>query len=204
MKGAEGWNDPYSCCRAQLPHSSLQVSLVAKTLPRRGSVTAPQRKVFLDTLAEGWSTTHAAVKAGHHRSTWYRLRDSDAEFAELWREAEERGTDLLEDEAMRRAKGYEERMTEYHPDGSVKRTTVTERHDTTTLNTLLKGRRPEKFREQPQVQITNVGEGAVQIEGFSPPGLLEVVTFLRNVGALDDVIDGEVVEDEPAQLATGG
>jgi hypothetical protein len=57
---------------------------------------------FLEVLAEGWSVTAAARSIGTGRSTVYQWRDDD-EFAALWDEAVEAGTDLMEDEAVRRA-----------------------------------------------------------------------------------------------------
>jgi hypothetical protein len=57
---------------------------------------------FLKQLAAGGSVTSAARAIGTGRSTVYQWRDDD-EFAALWDEAVKAGTDLIEDEAVRRA-----------------------------------------------------------------------------------------------------
>jgi len=60
-------------------------------------------------LAKGYSVYTAATIASVNRSTVYRWRDEDPDFKDRWDEAVECGTDLLEDEALRRAKdGFDE------------------------------------------------------------------------------------------------
>ncbi len=63
----------------------------------------PEREIeFLKALATGASVYKAAVAAGVGRRTVYEWREGDDEFATLWDEAVECGTDLFEDEAKRR------------------------------------------------------------------------------------------------------
>jgi hypothetical protein len=77
-------------------------------------------------LADGSSVTAAAEGIGISRAALYKARDHDPEFGALWDEAVESGTDALEDEAVKRAKNSSD----------------------TLLIFLLKGRRPEKFKER--------------------------------------------------------
>src|SRR4051812_36233108 len=68
-----------------------------------GTTSARARQRFLDALASGFSVSAAASAAGMGRQTAYDLRKRDPEFAVAWEDAIESETDLLEDEARRRA-----------------------------------------------------------------------------------------------------
>ncbi len=103
---------------------------------------ATRKKRFLAALAAGHSVKTAADAAGIARQTVYRWRQEDEDFARAWDDAVEDGTDLLEDEALRRAL-----------EGS-----------DTMLIFLLKARRPEKYRDTHRVQH----DGAVRIEVVAP------------------------------------
>jgi hypothetical protein len=154
-----------------------------KPLPaqrRRRPVTKKARKAFLEALANGHSTTHAAELAGAWRQRFYALRDTDPEFAAEWAEAEERGTD------PRRALGYDEQMREYR-DGKLYRETVTTRHDSQLLQLLLKARRPEVYRENASVQVTGHGGRAIQIEGYTPPTAADLLRFAAEHGILEEL-----------------
>jgi hypothetical protein len=98
-------------------------------------VTVKKREKFLSSLADGQSVTSAAKEIGLTRQTMYRTRAADAKFAALWDEAIEAGTDTLEDEAVKRAKSSSDVL----------------------LIFLLKSRRPEKYREHAQLDITSDG-----------------------------------------------
>jgi hypothetical protein len=63
-----------------------------------------ERASFLERLFEGYSITAAARAARIDRSTAFKIRARDPEFALQWDEAIEMGTDLLEDEAVRRGR----------------------------------------------------------------------------------------------------
>jgi hypothetical protein len=63
---------------------------------------------FLEILATGASITRAAAEIGAGRSTVFEWKQRDPDFAARWDDAVEAGTDLMEDEALRRAlKGTE-------------------------------------------------------------------------------------------------
>jgi hypothetical protein len=70
----------------------------------------PERDArFLEALANGATINSAVRLAGYARTTVYKWRAADVEFAAAWDDAIEDGTDLLEDEVLRRAKdGVEE------------------------------------------------------------------------------------------------
>lgn len=105
--------------------------------------TASKRSRFLKALADGASQSAAAAAAGVSRRTPYKWRDTDAAFAEDWDEAEATGTDRIEDAAMRRAVDGVKRPV-FQQGKCVGHVTEYSDHLTAIL---LKGRRPEKFRE---------------------------------------------------------
>jgi hypothetical protein len=61
-----------------------------------------KKERFLEILGRGYSVTRAAYEVGVARRTAYHWR-ADPDFLALWNDALEDGTDLLEDEARRRA-----------------------------------------------------------------------------------------------------
>src|SRR5262249_27559247 len=70
---------------------------------RPGANTPDWAPGFLRALADGMSVTHAARRAGVHVTSVYERRRKDEVFACAWREAAQIGTELLEEEAARRA-----------------------------------------------------------------------------------------------------
>lgn len=69
----------------------------------------PWRDVFLAALREMPVVQHACNAVGIERSTAYRARQADPDFAKAWDEAMEAGVDRAEQEAFRRAVvGFEE------------------------------------------------------------------------------------------------
>lgn len=95
------------------------------------SGTAKKRARFLDALREHGTVYAACQASGVPRTTVYRWREDDADFAAAWDAAIEDVTDMLEREAIRRA---------------------TEGSDTLMIF-LLKANRPEKYRETNNLQV---------------------------------------------------
>jgi hypothetical protein len=63
-----------------------------------GDLTIPEAKtVFLSSLADGYSVTASACRAGRDRSTVYLWRKADPAFAEAWAGAWESHADWYED-----------------------------------------------------------------------------------------------------------
>jgi hypothetical protein len=107
--------------------------------------TRTDRKVrkFLSVLADTANVHAACREAGIPRQNVYEWRKQDPEFAQQMDKAVELGTAALEDEAVRRAmEGWDEPVfykgTEV---GSIRR------FSDQLLITLLKARRPDKYRE---------------------------------------------------------
>jgi hypothetical protein len=160
--------------------------------PRKTSRKA-WRKGFLAALSETGNVTAACLAADIDRKNAYRRRDTDREFAAQWAEALEQATDALEAEARRRAiDGIEEpvihqgelatrwvdrngRPCTARAKGSRLVPLTVNRRSDTLLIFLLKGNRPEKFKERSEV----TGKGGAPLV----PG---VVTFYLPENGRDD------------------
>lgn len=70
-------------------------------------ITRASKDAFLDRIAAGYSINKATEAAGHHRTSWYGLRDRDETFAAAWAAAAAQGevvrNDVIRDEIRRRA-----------------------------------------------------------------------------------------------------
>ncbi len=124
--------------------------------------TPKRERQFLDALAEGLSVTGAAARVKLGRSTVYEWRDTDSDFATAWDKAIEAGTDILEDEARRRA--YERVEEPVHYQGE--RVDTIRRYSDTLLIFMLKGRRPGKFRDNAAVEVTGTDGGPLTLEAL--------------------------------------
>lgn len=116
---------------------------------------------FLAKLEEGSTVSAAAAAVNIGRRTAYEWRADDTAFANAWDEAVEVGTDLLEDEAKRRAAdGYDEPVF-----WQGKQVGVVRKYSDRLLQVMLKARRPEKFKDR--FENTGPGGGPIQIEDVS-------------------------------------
>jgi hypothetical protein len=121
------------------------------------TVRTPQKRKgewkpdFLKALAETGNVGASARLAGIGRTAVFRHRHNDPIFAEAWDDAIDEAADLLEAEAWRRAvKGTEKPVYQ----GGVLVGHIQE-YDTTLLIFLLKGIRPEKYRDLNANQIAD-------------------------------------------------
>jgi hypothetical protein len=137
--------------------------------------TYKARKLFLDQLAVGNSVSFAANAAGGTARNFKRWRDEDPEFAKDWEEAEEEGTDFIEDTATERALKKSDPL----------------------MLAILKARRPDKYDR-------NRGSGVevnINVEG-SKAKLLNRIARLQAEGELSTVggeAEPEVLAEEPAE-----
>lgn len=99
-----------------------------------GTFTPEKKEQFLLHVADGMSIAGAARKIGLSHATIYNMKNKDAEFAKEIELAREAGSDAMED--------------------SLKDIGETQKNPT-ALIFLLKGRRPEIYREKLQADITN-------------------------------------------------
>lgn len=111
----------------------------------------PEKEIaFLAALAATCSVTRACEAAGIGRQTAYDWRASDPAFAARWEEAKAIGAEALEDEAVRRGReGWEEPV--FHLGVA---TDTIRKYDSTLLIFLLKGAKPEKYRDNAKVELS--------------------------------------------------
>jgi len=114
-------------------------------MPRGRTVRTPKKAAkFLAALQRTGNVSRACKAEGIGRRTAYEWREADAEFAQQWDEAVEDGLDNAEQELYRRAvKGTLKPVFQ----GGKKVGSIREFSDT-CLIFLLKGGRPEKYRER--------------------------------------------------------
>jgi hypothetical protein len=125
--------------------------------------TSENREAFLDALQITANVTSACQTAGLPRTCAYDWRDADPEFAAEWELALERGSDALEDEAIRRGReGYLKPV--FHQGKEIG---AVREYSDTLLIFMLKARRPAKFRDN-YIQQQHDGETTIVIKGGLP------------------------------------
>ena len=112
---------------------------------------SPEREtIFLNALATGSPVAVAATAAGIGYRTAFEWREGDQEFARRWEEAYKAGTDVMENEARRRAfEGFEEPV--FHQGqvcGHVRK------FSDNLLMFLLKARDPDRFKDRVSNELT--------------------------------------------------
>ncbi|MDR1684866.1 MAG: hypothetical protein LBR82_00215 [Desulfovibrio sp.] len=144
-------------------------------------VTKEKLKIFLDTLSECGSIRRGSAASGISRKTLYKKREREPLFAADWDKAAAIGVEGLEDEARRRAfEGWEEPV--YHK-GEVCGTV--RKYSDTLLIVLLKGHKPEKYRENSKVALTGADEGPLRTEiifSDALQALIDKATGRENAG----------------------
>jgi len=108
--------------------------------------TPKKRDKFISKLREMPNVSRAARLTVVSRSSAYRLRETDSEFAAEWDAAIEEGVEALEEIAMRRAK----------------------KSSDTLLIFLLKAHKPEMYREQRDLNIGGKDGDNVKLELVYP------------------------------------
>ena len=106
--------------------------------------TAKKREKFLRHLEECGSVRRAARAANIGRNTVYVWRRKQPEFAAEWKAALEVAADLLQDEAFRRAHEGVDEPVFYQG----KQVDTVKRYSDSLLMFLLKGLKPEKYRDR--------------------------------------------------------
>lgn len=141
-----------------------------------------KRKAFLDQLEAGDSVSAAARAAGGTAREFNAWRKDDPNFAKDWEEAEEAGTDFIEDVATNRALTKSDSL----------------------MAMILKARRPDKYDRGSKLELS----GGISVEG-SKATLLNKLARLKAQGALPQVdseaeqnlLEGsEAVPTEPLAL----
>jgi hypothetical protein len=113
-------------------------------LPRPGRLTTARRKsLVIDLLSQGHTLAQVREALGINRVAVYRWRQGDKVFAQAYSNAMEAGTDLIEQEARRRAvEGYDRPVFQRGQLAGLERV-----YSDMLLALLLRGRRPDVFRD---------------------------------------------------------
>jgi hypothetical protein len=131
---------------------------------RRPKWTPKKRRTFLALLAEGHAVKYAAEAVRFARSALYERRAEDPEFARDWAAAEDAGTEVLEQEARRRAVEGVVHETPIYYQGDHVGSVVETKYSDTLLMFLLKARRPDKYRERQDVHYSGQVNLPVQVQ----------------------------------------
>ncbi len=159
-----------------------------------GHITHDKKRRFLIAFAETGSAKEAASLVPCARSSAYLWRKDDAEFATAFRDAEQMSADLLESIAYERA-------------------TRKDFPSDTLCIFLLKGLRPERYRENSRIELTGANGGPVQLQAgrLSDEELLLAEKLARKMRAEQQpqieappAIDttSEVVAETPTEAPT--
>ncbi len=118
---------------------------VRKTKAVRRTIRTPKKGAdFVAALRGGQSISDACKIADIGRQRVYEWREDDSDFAAEWDDALEQGTDVMADEAKRPAVNGVDEPVFYQG----KEVAKVKKYSDTLLMFLLKGRRPEKFKER--------------------------------------------------------
>lgn len=131
---------------------------------RRTPHTRDWKPEFLAALRDCGIVRLACEAAKMPRRTVYNHRTEDSAFATAWDEALEEACDLLEAEARRRGKDGVDKPV-YHE--GVKIDTIKQYSDT-LLIFLLKGARPQKYRDNHRHEVVGKDGGPVQVHVYIP------------------------------------
>lgn len=145
-----------------MPSRNAKSARKKKQKPTQAQVARLKRAraAFLASLEETASVTKTCEVTGTPRRTAYNWRNSDAKFATAWDEAVDRGCDILEDEAVRRA--YDGTLKPVFHQGEV--CGHIREYSDTLLIFLLKGRRPERYRDRAAVEHTGKDGGPIEVK----------------------------------------
>ena len=113
---------------------------------------------FLEALAESGNVKLSCQAAGVGRRTAYDHRAKDAAFASAWADAMEEAADLLEQEAVRRAvEGVDKPVYQ-----GGRMVGIVKEYSDTLLIFLLKGARPNKYRDNVKVDVSQLSDAELQ------------------------------------------
>lgn len=140
-----------------------------KTVDARMIISQAKRKKFLTLLAQTGKVGDSAKAAGYTSSIFLRkLYNEDAEFRAAWDEAVQVAhDDVLEPEAIRRAVEGHEKDVYYK--GEIVGTELV--HSDTLLMFLMRGTRPEKYRDNIKVEGTINHKVGIAVLPLTAPSL---------------------------------
>lgn len=151
--------------------------------PKGNEVAHPRKVAFLAAYAELGNVRDAAEIAGVSRRIHYAWLDGDGDYAAAFEDAREAAADVLERSALERAVAGIDEPVFYKGEvvGSIKR------YSDSLLMFLLRGVRPEKFRERVDLRNVTPRDPSVDRAVLDLIGSPEA---LDQLGALGRVLSG--------------
>lgn len=137
------------------------------------------KEKFLTVLRQTCNVSEAARSAGIGRRTAYEWRDSDEAFAADWEDAEQEAADNLEREAWRRGVEGVDKPVTYQ--GEI--TATFKEYSDRMLELLLKGHRPEKYKDRRE--ITGKDGGPIETKELSDMEFARRTAFALTKGVRD-------------------
>lgn len=129
---------------------------------RRRQRWPPWAHLFLEELRKDGVVLRAADRAGIARNTAYKLRTADETFKDAWEEAEYEGSEVLINEAHRRAvEGVEKPV--YQGGRLVGMTTE---YSDTLLLALIRAKRADKYGQRIQQELTGAKGGPIEVRAI--------------------------------------
>jgi hypothetical protein len=123
----------------------------------------PKKGKFIAELKKTGNVSKAAELAKVARKTVYRWKDDDTKFADAWKAAIDEAADSLEEEARRRAvEGVKKPIYQ-----GGKRIGYVQEYSDTLLIFLLKGAKPDKYRERYENNQNSFEYSAADIEALN-------------------------------------
>lgn len=122
--------------------------------------TPKKRAAFLESLKETCNITKACELSGLARRSAYDWREDDEDFAADWQKALDVAADLLEEEAVRRAK--EGTCKPVYQGGQL--VGHIQEYSDTLMIFLLKGAKPKKYMDRLVQEVTGKDGGPLQAE----------------------------------------
>lgn len=136
--------------------------MAPKRTPNRTPKKGDWKPRFIQELARRGNVSLAAAKAKIGRQYAYQARGADAAFKAAWDEAVEISTELMEEEARRRA--VEGTLRPVFQGGKL--VGKVKEYSDTLLIFLLKARKPDKYRDRQSVEHSG---SVVQTHVYLPP-----------------------------------
>ena len=129
-------------------------------------IRSPKKRAFLAALAHTGNITEAADIAHISRSAHYQWLEADPVYAAASKDAMEQAAQRLEAEARRRAVDGVEEPVFYQG----KQCGVIKRYSDALLMFLLKGAKPDKYKERTSTELTGAGGKPLTVTFVSPGG----------------------------------
>lgn len=152
--------------------------------------TDEDRQAYLDALCETGVQTYALRKSGNVYGSLKKWRE-DAQFLEAEQLAKEEAADLLEAEAVRRAHDGVTR-TKFAGSGENMREYEEQQYSDTLLIFLLKGAKPDKFKERTSTELGGMNGKPIEMNDTTAAARLAAILDSAKQRSTQPAVDDEL------------